>query len=686
MALARKDISTLWDRDMRIAIDENFKELYNEYIGAGSDAKEAREKAINAVATSDLAKQLAEQANLTSEQVRNEMNNIIREQTSGGDVVPEVVSARGENATLGERLNSTDQQLAQTSTQLEGLEVNVSTVDVYPDDGIDHTAELRSLIATGAIPVFPSGRYIISDELLFKHGQAIRTVGKVTFDGMNFVGANGNSVVRVTNEGDNYTQLPTLTHDIPLGTIQLTFSTSHGLTNDDIICIYDNTEFSWSSDRSSYKKSEFCRVASVISDTEILLDNEVFDEYDATTNLNFGVYKMNMGAFNVYGNLEIIQGKAGNFFALKIERVKDFNGEGVVCLAKNGSNVATRFDQCFNVNFKGTAIQETLSGLGNDYGLSISNCQHISAEGYFSASRHGVAHGGTNGVGAVITRDSKIRGTVKTNGLGKVPAFDTHGNCEGVLFDGTIYGGANIGGSFNKIKGTVYSDPQGICIKMHATKRFNHDFSGVKFISNANPGDMYGVIDFGGGGSSEVDNMLGGVLNLSNIEIQAPFARFGLVIRTRNTNHNSEPLDINLSSSVVNLPLDIDSVAYRITKEDGARGFRIIDLSNSIYSSNRVIVPVNDLEKLYYAKQKGRGVFTTTTTTNISSVTVTFEKPFPSGYVPVVNVTLNKGAIGSYILPKVSAISETSFTLQVLTLNGSNFGAEQTNIFTWSAE
>ncbi len=111
--MSRIDITNFWDRDMRNAINNNFIKLFNEYIGAGLNAEEARNKALDAVATSDLAKQTAEQANLTSEQVRLEMNNIIREQTAGGDIVPEVVSARGNEATLGERLNSTDANLAQ---------------------------------------------------------------------------------------------------------------------------------------------------------------------------------------------------------------------------------------------------------------------------------------------------------------------------------------------------------------------------------------------------------------------------------------------------------------------------------------------------------------------------------------------------------------------------------------------
>ncbi len=109
MALARKDISTLWDRDMRTAIDENFKELYSEYTQAGLDAKDARNKAEQAVADSLEAKQTA---NVT----REEMLAIIREQTQNGDLAPEIAQARQGEQTLGDNLNSIKSNLAQTKT------------------------------------------------------------------------------------------------------------------------------------------------------------------------------------------------------------------------------------------------------------------------------------------------------------------------------------------------------------------------------------------------------------------------------------------------------------------------------------------------------------------------------------------------------------------------------------------
>lgn len=105
--MTQRHIGTLLDRKAINDINDNFTELYDEYVGAGLDAAEAKEKAIQAVADSLYAKE-------TAETTRDELTRIIREQTAGGDVVPEVVQARGTHNTVGERLNSIDQDLEQT--------------------------------------------------------------------------------------------------------------------------------------------------------------------------------------------------------------------------------------------------------------------------------------------------------------------------------------------------------------------------------------------------------------------------------------------------------------------------------------------------------------------------------------------------------------------------------------------
>lgn len=112
--MTQRHIGTLLDRKAINDINDNFTELYNEYVGAGMDAAEAREKAEQAVADALFAKSTAVEAKDTADLTREEMIAIIREQTEGGDIVPEVVQARGTHNTVGERLNSISQDLAQS--------------------------------------------------------------------------------------------------------------------------------------------------------------------------------------------------------------------------------------------------------------------------------------------------------------------------------------------------------------------------------------------------------------------------------------------------------------------------------------------------------------------------------------------------------------------------------------------
>ncbi len=110
--MAYRKIGTGWDENMRADIDTMFKELFREYTQAGLDAAEAREKAVKAVTDALYAKELAETT-------RDELERIVREQTAGGDIIPEVVQARGSESTLGNRLNSISQDLAQKADEYE---------------------------------------------------------------------------------------------------------------------------------------------------------------------------------------------------------------------------------------------------------------------------------------------------------------------------------------------------------------------------------------------------------------------------------------------------------------------------------------------------------------------------------------------------------------------------------------
>ncbi|MED1603655.1 right-handed parallel beta-helix repeat-containing protein [Alkalihalophilus marmarensis] len=139
--------------DGRNKMNSMFQELYQEYKDAGMNASEAREKAIQAVTEATTAKQ-------TAELTRQEMVEIIREQTQNGDLAPEIAQARGTHSTVGERLTKNDEQLAheaqQTRNEFEQRGVNVRWFSDLENDG-DFSPVIQAAMDTGfSIIEFPN--------------------------------------------------------------------------------------------------------------------------------------------------------------------------------------------------------------------------------------------------------------------------------------------------------------------------------------------------------------------------------------------------------------------------------------------------------------------------------------------------------------------------------------------------
>ncbi|CDQ17938.1 phage tailspike polysaccharide lyase family protein [Halobacillus karajensis] len=712
--MTRKVIGTLWDRNNRNALNQNFYETYK-----------MKQTADQAMAKSNEANTTAGQANEKSDIAMSDAA-AARQYTLGKYLLPvDTFSAiettypdPSENDRVFVRdtgktfifqgdywsefaqldatpINEVDSRL---SSQMEETRSNIESQGInvmYPPpplqgavrDGItDDTTALNNLSSQYDHLVIPGGNYKITEPVQFRHGQTIDCLGKVTFDGTGFVGANGDTVITIDNEGENYTSLPSLMSDVNKGDITLAFSSAHGLEVDDIVCLYDNTDFSWSSARAYYRKGEFVKVSSVVSDTEVLLDNGCLDSYAPTTNTNIGAYKMNMGTINIFGDIEIIQGKQGAFYAAKFHRITDFTSDNIACIAKNGSYAALELNQCYNVDIKAKAIQEKLSGLGGDYGLLVSNCQHIRADGYFSASRHGITHGGRDVIGAVVNRDIRTSGTVKGNGSGDVQTWEAHGNVEDLSFRGTIYGGAILGGASNKIEGIIYAPKDGVAVHFSEIKAFDHDLSGAKIISNHPVSTSRGVVNFGGAGTSEVDNMRGGVLNLSNLDIHAPQAVRGVTIRTRNTNFIAdETLDIDLKGAKVKIATNSSSVGFLVSSVSGAKNFRSFNSRDSIMTADSVSLA--NIDSIFLAEKRGTTSFTTDTSVSYMDIRVDFETPFPPGYLPTINPSLDQGYVGSSpVFGRVTVVRNSYFIYQVRTLDNANFSSTVTTLFTWSAE
>ena len=172
--MARYEIKNPLTPEGRNQLNAMFEELYREYTEAGDNARDAREKAAQAVADAVLAKGIAETT-------RQEMLDIIREQTQNGDLAPEIAQARGGHQVLGERLNSVDEQLAHTADQTESITINVKhppipmvgakgDFNIVSGLGTDDTAAIKGCLSLArnirAKLKFPAGTYQIKETLM----------------------------------------------------------------------------------------------------------------------------------------------------------------------------------------------------------------------------------------------------------------------------------------------------------------------------------------------------------------------------------------------------------------------------------------------------------------------------------------------------------------------------------------
>lgn len=159
--MARREITGNWTRDDRITINENFRRLFEEYTGAGLDAKEAREKAHDAVMKSDEALAL-------SERTQKELSQAILEGDSsplGGQLS---VGADGTiysdpQDRLVKEFNSVNQQLAHIENdRLKFVNYEMFTAP-YANDG-ERIKAAHLFANDNNLPVInPVGDYYIGE-------------------------------------------------------------------------------------------------------------------------------------------------------------------------------------------------------------------------------------------------------------------------------------------------------------------------------------------------------------------------------------------------------------------------------------------------------------------------------------------------------------------------------------------
>ena len=254
------------------------------------------------------------------------------------------------------------------------------------------------------------------------------------------------------------TQIQDLGTNATKGEQTITFASAPSLVAGDVFVIYNPTNSSWSGFRTSYRAGEWCEVVSV-SGNNVLLRNPLYDSYTPTA---VDVYKsaspsVSLRNFQIRGTTVLGLIKA-TFCVNPV--MQNITGT-------HANNSVIYLDRCYKPTVSNPNIYNTGDG-GDDYGISIGNSQHVRVNGgTVYARRHGVTHGGTDAVGCVPVRDSRIIGTTVKNDINSgVEAADFHGNTEDSSYIGcTIYNGANLQGKNNEYANcTITNTLSGWCI------------------------------------------------------------------------------------------------------------------------------------------------------------------------------------------------------------------------------
>lgn len=541
-------------------------------------------------------------------------------------------------------------------------------------------SDLATWAASGGSLGINAGTYPITSQLSFPFGTTIRTFGDVVIDASAAmtVGNFPNSCT-VKLGGGSFSALPALSINYLKGANLLTFVSAHGLNVGDVFVIYNPADYSLSSFRTYYRSGEFCRVAAVTSTTQVRLTKGLYAGYTASA---VNIYKMDGGSVNINGSLKVVAPEGlPTVMGVRAQRLIDSNITGLKGYSKQSSS-AIELEKCFNVEGHGiVAEQGRLSGTGNDYGLIISNSQHIRIEGYFSSSRHGVTTGGYGDVGSVPCRDIDIRGTATTTFEGEAHAVNTHGNTEYFTFEGDIYGGFDGGGNNITVKGNVFAAADGIAFYHAEMTGYSRDYSGVRVYADTDPAVISrGVVDLGGNNTtSAAADTIGGVFDCSGMVVSAPAAMsiFKLIQR-------------NSVAANIRVKLDGAQVAQAATGYESVRathsgGSTFARVSLAGFEAPGESTQVHTASELTGVSVSGFVDIPVTTAQASANATVSF----PSGIfkdAPIVITGVNTSALGSTAVVSNCGVPTTvSVTVTVKTGSLTNFGAAGTVRLFWRA-
>lgn len=405
------------------------------------------------------------------------------------------------------------------------LDDNVITPFMFggTTDGTDQTAVFQRMAATSAtvwhIPANTSWR--IDSVVSVTHDLTVIGTGTLDFS---------QGIGQLIVEG-SITTLSSLSTNITKHSRTLSWGSSQGLVAGDVVIIWNPTDFSWGSRREEYRDGAMFRVHSVISNDVKTYDLAV-DSYDKD---DFNVYKVNPVKVTIE-DIIVIPSNVTSRAPIKVLYGVDVKLRGIKS-TPGGTYGGIQIDRCYNVSIESLMPVNNSPHVDDEYGIIISNSQHVSVTGAGAfGTRHGVTIGGTGATASVPNRFISITNMSIWNApASSLGSADAHGNSDFVTYSNCFMTGFTGGGRNIRIHGcTIFGMPETtsqFCVSLPEIVGGYIEFIDCTFISEGDGStNNHGYIHaspFGpsGGGSPAGTNMREDVsLRLLNCRFITPNA------------------------------------------------------------------------------------------------------------------------------------------------------------------
>lgn len=263
-------------------------------------------------------------------------------------------------------------------------------------------------------------------------------VGSVRMYGNFTLNGTGSAFLNITG---SLTEIGYVDSAASKGDSTVTLSSVSGLSEDDIIILWNSTTSSYSPHRTNYYDGEFSRILS-ISGSDVELESILQTSYSAASTNK--VYKLN--DINV-----VIDGPSftgSGTFAIRVQYASNSTIKPEL-VETTGTSAALVVNKSYKVLVQGGRYSIPYDASGGNYGISVSNSQYVTIKDVDAfGGRHAVATGGDDTNGSVPCRFINIKDSVLANDpASNVYCADFHGNTIDSKYSNcVVYGSVGLGG------------------------------------------------------------------------------------------------------------------------------------------------------------------------------------------------------------------------------------------------